>query len=153
MRQFSKYVGLDAHKDTIAVSVAGESGGRPGCFGEIANTPTALKKLRRRLSAEGEVVSYCYEAGPFRFCAAIDGVLGWVPSESSSGPRKRRGGITRTGNGHVRRVLIESAWCYRFPARRTDVRQRRAEKTSAAVQKARQSIAETSARQWLDRYY
>lgn len=60
--------------------------------------------------------------------------LGLVPSESSSGKRKRRGGITKTGNGHVRRVLTESAWCYRFQARKTAHLQRRAEKTSAEVQ-------------------
>jgi transposase len=60
--------------------------------------------------------------------------LGLVPSESSSGPRVRRGGITKTGNGHVRRVLVEAAWCYRFPARKTAPLQRRAEQTSAEVQ-------------------
>jgi transposase len=40
--------------------------------------------------------------------------LGLVPSEHSSGETKRRGGITRTGNRHVRRILVESAWAYRF---------------------------------------
>jgi transposase len=62
--QFSKYVGLDAHKDTIAVSVADAVGGQARFYGEVADTPAALKKLIRRLSPEGEVVSYCYEAGP-----------------------------------------------------------------------------------------
>jgi transposase len=60
--------------------------------------------------------------------------LGLVPSEHSSGKSKRRGGITKTGNGHVRRVLTESAWCYRFQARKTAHLQRRAEKTSDEVQ-------------------
>ena len=60
--------------------------------------------------------------------------LGLVPSEYSSGKSTRRGGITKTGNGHVRRVLVESAWCYRFPARKTAHLQRRAEQTSEAVQ-------------------
>ena len=45
--------------------------------------------------------------------------LGLVPSQHSSGPRRRQGAITKTGNGHVRRVLVESAWSYRFPARKT----------------------------------
>jgi transposase len=40
--------------------------------------------------------------------------LGLVPSEHSSGASQKRGGITRTGNRHVRRVLTESAWSYRF---------------------------------------
>lgn len=39
--------------------------------------------------------------------------LGLVPSEYSSGSKERRGGITKTGNSHARRVLIEAAWSYR----------------------------------------
>jgi len=45
--------------------------------------------------------------------------LGLVPSEHSSGPTRRQGGITLAGNGHARRMLVESAWSYRFPARQT----------------------------------
>jgi transposase len=62
------------------------------------------------------------------------GYLGLVPSEHSSGSTRRQGGITRTGNGHVRRVLVEAAWNYRFPARKTRCIERRAEKTSEQVQ-------------------
>jgi transposase len=43
--------------------------------------------------------------------------LGLVSSEHSSGETTKRGGITKTGNGHVRRVLIEAARAYRFSAR------------------------------------
>lgn len=39
--------------------------------------------------------------------------LGLVPSEHSSGERTRRGAITKSGNSHVRRVLVETAWHYR----------------------------------------
>lgn len=60
--------------------------------------------------------------------------LGVVPSEHSSGGTKARGGITKTGNGHVRRVLVEAAWTYRHPARKTATLQRRAERTPQAVQ-------------------
>ncbi len=60
--------------------------------------------------------------------------LGIVPSEHSSGGTTSRGGITKTGNGHVRRVLVEAAWTYRFPARKTACLQRRAERTPGAVQ-------------------
>jgi transposase len=45
------------------------------------------------------------------------GYLGLVPSEHSSGPTRHRGELTRTGNTHVRRILIEAAWNHRFPAR------------------------------------
>jgi transposase len=60
--------------------------------------------------------------------------LGVVPSEYSSGPSKIRGGITKTGNGHVRRVLVEAAWTYRFPARKTAHLQRRAKRTPEKIQ-------------------
>src|SRR6516162_1583714 len=43
--------------------------------------------------------------------------LGLVPSEHSSGASVKRGGLTKAGNSAVRRLLIEAAWCYRFPAR------------------------------------
>lgn len=319
MHQFIKYVGLDTHKDTIAVAIADTAGGKPRYYGEIANTPTAVAKLITDVSPTGEVVSFCYEAGPCGYgiyrqitgsghdCAVVapsliptkpgdrvktdrrdseglarlhrageltavwvpdqaqeamrdlsraredmkhlerqsrqrlngfllrhghgydskkskwtqahwrwlEGIrfahpvqqivfqeyvdsvkqqqrrvadleqelekalagwtmapvvkglmalrgcglvtamtivaelgditrfdsprqlmkyLGLVPSESSSGPKTRRGGITKTGNGHVRRVLIEAAWSYRFPARKTARIERRAEQTSEAVQ-------------------
>ncbi len=60
--------------------------------------------------------------------------LGLVPSEYSSGGRSKRGSITKTGNGHVRRVLVEAGWCYRLPARKTAAMQKKAERTSEAVQ-------------------
>jgi transposase len=43
--------------------------------------------------------------------------LGLVPSEHSSGASVRRGGLTKAGNSAARRLLLEAAWCYRFPAR------------------------------------
>jgi transposase len=38
--------------------------------------------------------------------------LGFVPSENSSGGKRSRGGITKAGNGHLRKLLIEGAWHY-----------------------------------------
>ncbi len=319
MNKFSRYVGLDTHKATIAVAVAGARGGKPCYYGEIANTPDEVRKLVKKLCPDGELLSFCYEAGPcgyeiyrqisqlghlcsvvapslipskpgdrvktdrrdseklcrldrageltpvwvpdqeqeamrdltraredmkglervtkqrlnafllryariyetgksrwtqthFRWLEglkfdiavqqivfqeyadavkqaearvvglekemqralenwilapvvealmALRGVklitamtimaelgditrfdsprqlmsfLGLVPSETSSGATRRRGGITKTGNGHVRRVLIESAWSYRFPARKTAHLQRQAEQCSSEVQ-------------------
>ena len=60
--------------------------------------------------------------------------LGLMPGEWSSGGSRRLGGITKTGNGHARRILTEAAWTYRFPARKTEVIQRRAEKCSERIQ-------------------
>lgn len=44
---------------------------------------------------------------------SIGAYVGLVPSESSSGQSRSQGGITKTGNGHVRRLLIEAAWHHR----------------------------------------
>lgn len=318
MNDFSKYVGLDVHKETIAVAVADAQGGEVRYYGEIATTPEEVVKLVRRLRKEGVKLSFCYEAGPcgyglyrqlkalgqdcqvvapslipkkpgdrvktdrrdsmtlarllrageltpvwvpdeaqeafrdltraredmkhfqrmakqrlsafllrhgrrysgkttwsqahFRwletlkfdqpvqqivfqeyidivqamtkrvaafdaeieaagaqsvFSKQIEGYmalrgidrigattlvaevgdlkrfpdapklmkyLGVVPSEHSSGASRIRGGITKTGNGHVRRVLVEAAWTYRHPARKSAVIQRRAEKAPEAIQ-------------------
>jgi transposase len=55
------------------------------------------------------------------------GYSGLVPSEYTSGPRRRMGAITKTGNAHLRRVVIEAAWAYRFgPAVRGPLRARHA---------------------------
>jgi len=51
--------------------------------------------------------------------------VGLVPSEDSSGPRRRLGAITKTGNGRARRALIEGAWAYRHPAKVSEHLQRR----------------------------
>jgi transposase len=319
MDNFSKYFGLDTHKDTIAVAIAQAGRSKPVYYGEIPSTPEAIRTLVKRLSPEGEVLAFCYEAGPcgygiyrqitrlghvcdvvapslipkrpgdrvktdrrdakslsslyrageltpvwvpdqaqeairdltraredmksverhtrqrlgafllrhgkvyttgksrwtlahFRWLESIkfaipvqqivfqeyvDAVkqaqqrviglehemskalegwclapivdalmslrgvklitamtvmaelgditrfdsprqlmmyLGLVPSEHSSGSSTRRGGITKAGNGHVRRVLVEASWCYRFMARKTAHLQRRAEKASESVQ-------------------
>jgi transposase len=56
--------------------------------------------------------------------------LGLVPSEHSSGGRRRQGAITKTGNSHARRMLVESAWSYRFPARQTAHLKRKAANAS-----------------------
>lgn len=66
--------------------------------------------------------------------AQLMAYLGLVPSEHSTGQTRHQGPITKAGNSHARRMLIEAAWAYRFPARKSDVIQRRAERTSPAVQ-------------------
>jgi transposase len=61
------------------------------------------------------------------------GYLGLVPSEYSTGERHHRGDITKTGNAHARRVLVEAAWNYRFPARLSHKITRRQEGQSKPV--------------------
>lgn len=52
---------------------------------------------------------------PRRFASApsLMAFVGLVPSEHSSGAKRARGAITKTGNAHLRRVLVEAAWHYR----------------------------------------
>lgn len=67
-------------------------------------------------------VTVAAEVGDFRrFATAGDfmGYVGLIPTEQTSGPTRRRGPITKTGNAHVRRLLVESAWHYRRPPRMT----------------------------------
>jgi transposase len=72
------------------------------------------------------VVSELHDFRRFRSARALMSYLGLTPSESSSGDRQRRGGITKAGNGHARRILIEAAWHYRHrPAVSDRLRKRR----------------------------
>lgn len=68
------------------------------------------------------------EIGDFKRFAtarAFMAYLGLIPSEHSSGESRRRGGITKSGNRHARRILVESAWSYRFrPTMSREIRQR-----------------------------
>jgi len=65
MNEFNNiYVGLDVHKETIAVAVARAGRGESEYHGEIAHSAAAAGKLLKRLSPNGEVLNVCYEAGP-----------------------------------------------------------------------------------------
>ncbi len=73
----------------------------------------ALQALRG--VAKTVAVSIVAEAGSLsRFPSPrqLMGYSGLIPSEHSSGNRVQRGGITKTGNGHLRRVIGEAAWAY-----------------------------------------
>ena len=60
--------------------------------------------------------------------------VGLIPSEHSSGTKKARGGITKTGNAHLRRVLVEAAWHYRHhPFVGRPLRQRQAGAPAPAI--------------------
>src|SRR6188474_695908 len=60
--------------------------------------------------------------------------LGLTPSEYSSGSRRQQGGITKTGNTHARRALVEGAWAYRYPAKVSRHRQLRLENQPKRIQ-------------------
>src|SRR2546428_5054129 len=60
--------------------------------------------------------------------------LGLIPSEHTSGERRHQGSITKTGNSHARRVLVEGAWAYRYPAKVSRHPQLRLEKGPKVIQ-------------------
>jgi transposase len=67
--------------------------------------------------AEISAVTIVAELGSItRFGTArqLMGYSGAVPTEDSSGKRTRRGSITKTGNAHLRRIIVEAAWSYRY---------------------------------------
>ena len=65
--------------------------------------------------------------------SSIGAYLGLVPTESSSGDSRSRGSITKTGNGHARRLLIEAAWHHRPPYRAGRELRRRQDAASPAA--------------------
>jgi transposase len=91
---------------------------------EIAKQPPyaeAVSKLRcfRGIDTLTALVLVAELHGFLRFSSptGLMGYLGLIPSERSSGGTRRQGGITKAGNTHVRRVLIEAAWhCRHRPA-------------------------------------
>lgn len=69
---------------------------------------------RTALGLIAEIGDFARFGHPRELCAW----LGLVPSEYSSGDQRHRGHITKTGNHHARRLLIEAAWSYQHPPRR-----------------------------------
>jgi transposase len=80
------------------------------------------------------------EIGDFaRFATAQQfmSFVGLVPSERSSGERRRLGSITKAGNDHVRRLLVEAAWNHRRrPAMNYLIQRRRRDQAPLAVERA-----------------
>ena len=75
--------------------------------------------------------------------------LGLTPSENSSGERRRQGGISKTGNTHVRRLLVEAAWHQRRPPRLSAMLARRRSGNPVAVQAQADRSARRLHGRWL----
>lgn len=100
----------------------------------LAPLVTALQAMRgvEMVSA----VTIVAEIGDFkRFATAGDlmALVGLIPSEHTTGSHRRQGPITRTGNQHVRRILVEAAWHYRRLPRMSKAIKARNEPVSAGV--------------------
>src|SRR6201996_2631527 len=84
----------------------------------LAPVVRALQALRGMgLVAAATVIAELGDISRFDNPRQLMAYLGLVPSEHSSGATRRQGGLTKAGNGAARRMLIEAAWSYRFPAR------------------------------------
>lgn len=58
------------------------------------------------------IIAEAFDLRRFTDAPAFMAAIGVVPSEYSSGSTEQRGRITKTGNSHIRRIIIESAWQY-----------------------------------------
>jgi transposase len=86
-------------------------------MGPVVSAMTAHRGVSLVVAA-----TVCAELGDltrFDRVRELMGFVGLVPSLHATGVSRRSGAITKTGNAHVRRVLVEAAWAYRHPARRT----------------------------------
>lgn len=101
----------------------------------LGPTAAALRALRGvDVVAAATIMAEIGDLTRFDSPRQLAAFLGLVPSEHSSGPRRRQGRITRAGNTHVRRVLIEGSWSYRHPARMTAHMRRKASPAPEPVQ-------------------
>jgi transposase len=100
-----------------------------------AATVAALQAMRGiALVTAATIVAEVGDIRRFRTPRQLMSYAGLVPSEHSSGGRTRRGSVTKTGNAHLRRVAIESAWHNRRKPMVSEVlRKRQREAPAAAV--------------------
>jgi len=117
-----------------------EEAQKPG----IAPAVARLKTLRgvRTLTAM-TILSELIDLNRFASPGDLMSFIGLVPSEYSSGGKQRRGSLTRAGNAHLRRVLVEAAWHYRHPPHRTGetIRKRREGQPPDVIEMARKAEA------------
>jgi transposase len=114
---FGEYLGhhevLLARRDRLDAMIAEQASGGPW-----APAVARLRCLRGvdTLTAVG-LIAEIGEITAFGHPKQLASYLGLVPSEHSSGQRRRQGTITKAGSSHARRLLIEAAWHYRRPPR------------------------------------
>jgi transposase len=122
---------------------------------ELAATPPYVDVVERLVCLRGvstlTAFALTVELGDWhRFRPqSLGPFLGLTPSEYSSGDRRCQGGITKTGNSHVRRLLVEAAWHQRSAPRRSVTLERRRAGKHLAVQ----AQAERSARRLHGRWH
>lgn len=139
----------------------------------IAQVDARIEALDRRLEALAQEPPYRAAVGALRCFRGIDtrtalglvtelhsiqhfdrprrlmAFVGLVPSEASTGDRRHRGPITKAGNGHARKLLIEAAWHARHkPAIPVALRQRRAGQPPEVIAMADVAMQRLHRRYW-----
>lgn len=120
-----------AHLEEIEAAIATAVAAAPAPLRAVIAALQTLRGVRHVVAAT--VVSELGTFTRFLHPRLLMGYSGLVPREHSSGGSTWRGGITKTGNAHLRRVLIEAAWAYRHgPSIGSDL-QRRQQGQPAAI--------------------
>lgn len=87
-------------------------------YWSLGNVAEAVRGMRGFQTIASTTLIACIgDLTRFDTAKGLMNYVGLTPSEHSSGPKVRRGGITKTGSSEARRMLIEAAWCYRHPPR------------------------------------
>ncbi len=125
---YDAVVGLTARRDRLDEKIE-----------ELALTSEHAEVVRRLCCLRGVATltgfALAVEIGDWRRFTgrSIGAFVGLVPSEDSSGEQINRGPITRAGNGHVRRLLVEAAWHHRRPYRPSQILRQRWQAASPAA--------------------
>lgn len=134
-----------AQRALLDADISAIARGEP--YGEAVRRLSCLRGIKE-LSA----LTLLVEVGDFqRFARAREfmGFTGLTASERSSGERRRQGAITKTGNAHLRRILVEAAWsAQRRPSFGPDFRRRVAGQDPATVQYVMQAQERLHRRYW-----
>jgi transposase len=105
--------------------------GAPATMKAVVSALQALRGVAKMTAIT--IVAEVGQLSRFPKARQLMGYSGAVASEHSSGERTSRGGITKTGNAHLRRVLVEAAWSQRFAPSLTRRLRERQEGLSAEV--------------------
>ncbi len=105
--------------------------GAPATMKAVVSALQALRGIAKMSAVT--IVAEVGQLSRFPKARQLMGYSGAVASEDSSGERTRRGGITKAGNAHLRRVLVEAAWCQRYAPNLTKTLRARQEGLPASV--------------------
>ena len=146
LRVENEYLQLVIDESITAIDVAAESLQRLHTAVLAAARHQTYAPMTRRLTSLrgiGELTAITIQAElgdlrRFHYATQLMAAVGVVPSEFSTGPHERRAGITKTGNAHLRYLLVEAAWhARRRPSARGAILKRRADQPAEVVAIAR----------------